>query len=310
MATARTCSNDPGWSWARGPTWPTPDTLAGLAAAAEVLRREPLVQSSVTGDGVPELVGALRRMVEAARDAEEPDGGFVTLRPTPEGIDVERLDRRHLRGAGPRGPPGRRAVRPHQPRRAGGGPRAAGRASAWTGPWPVPAPATATSVVSADSRSTYDEHPVADLGDGGRRTRRERRGRAMRVVAKIGTSSLTDEHGEHRLRCRSRSLAAEIAAVRAPGPRGHRRVLGGDRRRASRARLGASDRPTRHPHAPGGLRGGPGPPDGGVEPGAGRPRAGRRARCCWRRSTSATGPSTSRPAPRWSACWSWGWCRW
>ena len=153
----------------------TPDTLAGLTAAVELLGGgEPLVLSSVTGDGVPELVGALRRMVEGDREAEEPDGGFVTLRPTPEGVDVERLDEHTFEVLGREA---RRAVALsdltdpdalEEARRrldALGVDRALARAGARDG----------DSVVIGAFTFTFDEHPVADLGDGGRRTRRERR---------------------------------------------------------------------------------------------------------------------------------------
>jgi GTP-binding protein len=53
---------------------------------------EPLVVSAVTGKGVPELLGALRRAVEESRDTEVRPEGFVTLRPAPEGIRVVRHD--------------------------------------------------------------------------------------------------------------------------------------------------------------------------------------------------------------------------
>lgn len=62
----------------------TPDTIASLAAASPEAPR----LSAVTGEGVPELVGTLRKLVEAARDELPADEGFVTLRPAPEGIEV------------------------------------------------------------------------------------------------------------------------------------------------------------------------------------------------------------------------------
>ncbi len=51
-----------------------------------------LVVSAVTGRGIPQLLGALRTEVEAARDAEPRAEGFVTLRPAAEGIEVVRHD--------------------------------------------------------------------------------------------------------------------------------------------------------------------------------------------------------------------------
>ncbi|MFM7131565.1 MAG: Obg family GTPase CgtA [bacterium] len=60
-------------------------------AAPEVLEAfGGLRLSAVTGEGVPPLLGALRRAVEEAR-AEEPEPeAFATLRPVAEGIRVER----------------------------------------------------------------------------------------------------------------------------------------------------------------------------------------------------------------------------
>ena len=62
----------------------TPGTIASLATASPEAPR----LSAVTGEGVPELVGMLRKLVEAARDELPADEGFVTLRPAPEGIEV------------------------------------------------------------------------------------------------------------------------------------------------------------------------------------------------------------------------------
>ena len=52
----------------------------------------PMVVSAITGEGMPELVGAMRRLVERSRDIEVPADGFVTLRPVPEGVEVMRTD--------------------------------------------------------------------------------------------------------------------------------------------------------------------------------------------------------------------------
>ena len=50
------------------------------------------VLSAVTGEGVQPLLGILRQVVEAARSAEPAPEAFVTLRPVPEGIRVERRE--------------------------------------------------------------------------------------------------------------------------------------------------------------------------------------------------------------------------
>ncbi len=47
---------------------------------------------AVTGDGVPQLLGELRRLVEQSRDAEPEPDSFVTLRPAPEGVTIGRRD--------------------------------------------------------------------------------------------------------------------------------------------------------------------------------------------------------------------------
>ncbi|MEZ5268280.1 MAG: DUF1967 domain-containing protein [Microthrixaceae bacterium] len=78
----------------------------------------PMVVSAITGEGMPELVGAMRRLVERSRDIEVPADGFVTLRPCPgRGGDAHR--RRWLRGAGAPGQARRGTVGSHQPRRHG-----------------------------------------------------------------------------------------------------------------------------------------------------------------------------------------------
>jgi GTP-binding protein len=48
--------------------------------------------SSVTGEGVREVVGRLAQIVDDARKAEPHHDGFVILRPEPEGVWVERLE--------------------------------------------------------------------------------------------------------------------------------------------------------------------------------------------------------------------------
>jgi GTP-binding protein len=48
--------------------------------------------SSITGEGLPELVTRMREMVESAREAEPEAEGFVIHRPVGEGIRIERDD--------------------------------------------------------------------------------------------------------------------------------------------------------------------------------------------------------------------------
>jgi len=60
-----------------------PDVLASF---------DGLVVSAVTGEGVAQLIGALRRLVEQARAEQPPPEGFVTLRPLIEGITISRND--------------------------------------------------------------------------------------------------------------------------------------------------------------------------------------------------------------------------
>jgi GTP-binding protein len=47
--------------------------------------------SAVTGDGIPQLVGELARIVSDARAAEPTVESFVIHRPTPEGVSVDKL---------------------------------------------------------------------------------------------------------------------------------------------------------------------------------------------------------------------------
>ncbi|HPU38992.1 MAG TPA: Obg family GTPase CgtA, partial [Microthrixaceae bacterium] len=51
-----------------------------------------LIVSAVTGEGVAQLVGSLRQLVEQARAEQPPPEGFVTLRPLIEGITISRND--------------------------------------------------------------------------------------------------------------------------------------------------------------------------------------------------------------------------
>jgi GTP-binding protein len=65
---------------------------ADLAEPGVVEGFDGIVVSAVTGEGVPQLIGALRREVEAARAEQPPPEGFVTLRPAVEGVTISRLD--------------------------------------------------------------------------------------------------------------------------------------------------------------------------------------------------------------------------
>ncbi len=65
---------------------------ADLAEPGVVDGFDGLVVSAVTGEGIPQLIGALRREVETARAEQAPPEGFVTLRPAVEGITISRRD--------------------------------------------------------------------------------------------------------------------------------------------------------------------------------------------------------------------------
>ena len=65
---------------------------ADLADAATLEAFDGPTVSAVTGEGVPQLLGALRAEVEATRATEPEPEGFVTLRPVPEGIRITRHD--------------------------------------------------------------------------------------------------------------------------------------------------------------------------------------------------------------------------
>lgn len=65
---------------------------ADLAEAATLEAFDGPTVSAVTGEGVPQLLGALRAEVEATRATEPEPEGFVTLRPVPEGISISRHD--------------------------------------------------------------------------------------------------------------------------------------------------------------------------------------------------------------------------
>ncbi len=65
---------------------------ADLAEPSVLSAFDGIEVSAVTGAGVPELLGAMRRAVEASRATEAEPEGFVTLRPAVEGISIGRRD--------------------------------------------------------------------------------------------------------------------------------------------------------------------------------------------------------------------------
>ena len=79
------------------PTAPAPETFDRVSSSTDADTdvddgfHPDLVISSVTGQGIPALVGRLATLVEGARTAEpEADGTIVIHRPLPEGFTVER----------------------------------------------------------------------------------------------------------------------------------------------------------------------------------------------------------------------------
>ena len=71
----------------------SPDRWSRGTADAEVVEAfDGLVVSAVTGQGIDELLGALRREVEAARALEPEPETFVTHRPVAEGVRITRRD--------------------------------------------------------------------------------------------------------------------------------------------------------------------------------------------------------------------------
>ena len=68
------------------------DLEGNVEGAADTSGFEGPRVSAVTGEGIPQLVGTMRQMVEAARTTEPEPEGFVVHRPVGEGIRVERGD--------------------------------------------------------------------------------------------------------------------------------------------------------------------------------------------------------------------------
>jgi GTPase len=63
-----------------------------MAEGDQAAQFDGLSVSAITGAGVPQLLGLLRRAVETARANEPESDGFVTLRPVAEGIKIGRRD--------------------------------------------------------------------------------------------------------------------------------------------------------------------------------------------------------------------------
>ena len=123
----------------------------------------------------------------------------------------------------------------------------------------------------------------------------------VKIVCKIGTSSITDAHGEIREDAVA-SFCKEVAALRDDGHRVVAVTSG-----AIAAGLPAlqlhGDAPTpRRADAAGGLGRRPEPAHAGVRHAPSPTSASCRARCCSRRSTSACASSTCTPAARSCAC--------
>ena len=74
-----------------------PRVVVGSKADVAVFPWDGLQMSAVTGAGVPQVLGALRGVVEEARQAEPPSDGFVIHRPQAEGVEVERVGEHEFR---------------------------------------------------------------------------------------------------------------------------------------------------------------------------------------------------------------------
>ena len=135
--------------------------------------------------------------------------------------------RRRVPGARPRGRAGRGAQRPHRPRRAG--------------LHRLPAEAARRRQGAGPGRRQRRRRRLDRRASASTTSRTESMARV--IVAKIGTSSLTDEPGQIDVAAVAK-LCDEVAAVRAAGPPGPRGHLGCGRRRRGRARAASSGPPT------------------------------------------------------------------
>jgi GTP-binding protein len=77
-----------------------PRLLVGTKVDVATLGWDGLRISSVTGEGVPEALRAMRVLVEQARQAEPEGEGFVIHRPEAAGVSVERVGEHELRIVG------------------------------------------------------------------------------------------------------------------------------------------------------------------------------------------------------------------
>jgi GTP-binding protein len=74
-----------------------PRMVVGSKADIAVFPWDGLQMSAVTRVNLPEVLGALRGLVEEARQAEPPSDGFVIHRPRAEGVEVERVGEHEFR---------------------------------------------------------------------------------------------------------------------------------------------------------------------------------------------------------------------
>jgi len=74
-----------------------PRLLVGAKADVATEPWDGLRMSAVTGEGIADVLGRLRELVESARTNERDDGGFVIHRPEPEGVEIERLGEHEFR---------------------------------------------------------------------------------------------------------------------------------------------------------------------------------------------------------------------
>ena len=145
---------------------------------------------------------------------------------------------------------------------------------------------------------------TGDRGQG----RRRGDGPAVIVVAKIGTSSITDEHGEID-QAAIEKLCAEVADLRSQG---HRVVVvTSGAIAAGLPALGLSGAPAdRHRHPPGGLRRGPEPAHGRLRRRPRPPRPGRRPGAAGAPRLRAPLAVPPRPQTPSAACSTSAWCPW
>ena len=167
--------------------------------------------SAVTGDGLPQLVGRLGAEVRRRREAEPAAEGFVIHRPVGRGHPGRAGRRRQLRTSWAARPSGR------------------WRLSDLTNPEALDyaqARLRKLGVDQALARAGASEGDLVPIGApqlrlrAGRGLTRGSRHRTI-VVAKIGTSSITDDHGEI-VRGAIDKLCADVAELRG---RGHQVVV-------------------------------------------------------------------------------------